>query len=149
MQQTSHGQNGGSLLISVLGRQYLSVRLVLLVTLALIGCDTLIANRLIIGTPANRQEADSSIGELMSVAHEALRSCGVKEEHLSSDEDTWLWRNPDRPPGLVVDIRTGWEVSLSQAPYGAIGPTETYLCVKKALQGKLQARFGKERIRVE
>jgi hypothetical protein len=116
---------------------------------ALAGCDTLISNRMIIAVPTSPKEASSSTPELMAITHQALVSCGGRDEHLSSSADTWLWSDPDHPPGVMVNVRPGPEVYLSQGLYGPVGPTDRYRCVRKALRHNLSQRFGKARVRVK
>jgi hypothetical protein len=111
-------------------------------------CDTLIAHRMVVRAPPDQEPAVTT-AEMMGIAHEALRSCGVKEEHVSSDRHTWLWSDPERRPGLVIDIRPGPEVNLSQNLYGPIGQTRTYRCVKAGLQARLAEQYGKDSVRMK
>ena len=109
-------------------------------------CDTLIADRMVIGTPADAPQLSPNTPEVMRIAHDALLSCGVCEADLESDRGNWLWKAPPGSPGLHVMVRpavSGVRVTLAQNLYGPVGPTETYRCVRQALRGRLEARYGK------
>ena len=110
--------HGASLLISVLGRRERIVRTVsCLLTCMLLACDTMIADRMIVRTPADMSGTALSSAELLATTRVALDDCGLLEADISAHRDTLHWRNPKRPPGLHVMIHTvddGLRITLAQ-----------------------------------
>jgi hypothetical protein len=123
-----------------------------LLTLGLGACDTMIADRMIIRTPAEQSAPAPSTPEVLTVTRTALNDCGLAEADISEHRDTLHWKNPKGPPGLHVmlhPVGDGLRVTLAQDLYGPIGPTDAYRCVRKTLRRRLEERYSKERVRLE
>jgi hypothetical protein len=119
--------------------------------LAVVACDTMIADRLVIRAPVPGASAPPSM-DLLDGPREALVKCNLAEADMTSFGDALHWRNPNHPPGLHIMVhRSGDEVTvtLAQDLYGPIGPTDAYQCVRQTLRRALEDRFGKERVRVK
>lgn len=117
-------------------------------------CDTLIADQIIVAAP-REPVSHSGIGPRSQpglAVDSAFAACNLKKEHITSDGAVWLWRDPDDAPGLMVTIgRSDGEsvFQLSQAPYGTMGPSTHYRCVKARLLDVLRDEVGKDEVRVE
>src|SRR5260221_59041 len=107
------------------------------IALALAGCDTMIADRMIIRTVASQTSAAASASDVLATTKVAFGDCGLAEADITDFHDAVHWRSPKRPPGLHVMIHPadeGFRVTLAQDLYGPIGPTDAYRCVKKSLR---------------
>ncbi len=124
----------------------------LVLLLALAACDTMIAHRIAITSPADVSQAGPTQDDVLATVRNTLTSCELAIVHSSAGSEVWEWRNPEKPPGVQADVRAGSdlvEIRLSQGLYGPIGPTEKYLAVKAALVDAATKRVGKGRVRVE
>jgi len=109
----------------------------------------MIADRIVVRTPADQSATAPSASELLVTTRVALSDCGLAASDISAHRDTLHWTNPKRPPGLHVMAHTvgdGLRVTLAQDLYGPIGPTDAYKCVRKKLRRRLEERFGKDRV---
>jgi hypothetical protein len=143
---------GASLLIHVLGRQEAGVRLSVptLAVFALVACDTMISNRVIIKTPADSADVGASEQEALAAVRATLASCGFKPspEH----GDLWVWHDKEHPPDVHATVSASWNqvaVHLEQGLFGPIGPTEQYRAVKAALLEGMRRRYGKRSVWVK
>ncbi len=116
-----------------------------------LACDTMIASRIIIQTPAAKtQGAELQSG--LAVVRETLRSSGLRAEPRHSDGEMWIWHDPERPPDLHVTIAASFgliNVHVQQGLYGPIGPSAKYQEVKAALLETARGRYGKKNVRIE
>jgi len=146
--------HGASLLILVLGRPDMirSMTSVLLVVLALAGCDTMIADRIVVRTPTvPRANAPATQADVLAVVRDTLASAGFERMDGRGPEH-WWWRNPDKGPGVhatVHPMADGADVRLSQDLYGPIGKSQKYRRVKVALTEATSRAFGKGAVRIE
>ena len=143
-----------SLLISVLGRPWRTLvkpAFVVLLSLGVVACDTMISDRIRVTTTPTTGASASSQEELVAFVRETLAASDLKRGPSSMGE-TWEWRDPDHPPGLQATIEPAAGsvvVRMSQGLYGPIGETAKYRSVKQALIGGAKRRFGPESVRVE
>jgi len=128
------------------------VAMLVFLGLALSGCDTMIADRMIIRAPSQAAGAPLSTAELLTASRDALMDCRFAEADITSLGDTLHWTNPKRPPGLHIMVHRAGDdvrVTLAQDLFGPIGPTDGYRCVRKTLRRRLEERCGKDRVRLE
>ena len=119
-----------------------------LLGVAFAGCDTLIADRMVIRTPADQLGQLSSTPDILAAARMALNDCGLAESDTKAIGNTLAWRDPRKPPGfrvMVHPVDDGLRVTLAQDLHGPIGPTDSYGCVRKSLRSRLEERYGKQR----
>src|SRR5262245_6817152 len=119
---------------------------------ACLACDTMIADRWVIRTPADHDGQSASAQEILATARVAFNDCGLAEANSKLIGDTLAWRDPEKLPGLHVMVHPASEgprVTLAQDLYGPIGPTDAYRCVQKSLSSRLQGRYGKGGVRLE
>lgn len=114
---------------------------------ALVGCDRMISDRIVIAPPSATADP-ATIERLTTFTRESLTSCGAQEPHVTARPGSLTWRNPETLPGLTVDVNASG-VKMYQHLYGMVGATEAYQCVKEALAGRLQGAFGAERVTIE
>jgi hypothetical protein len=155
MKRTSHGEDEGSPLISVLGRQQMSGRTaaaIIVLGLAGAACDKMHTFRIVIVTPPSLLDAMAPQATLIKTTRSALAECSLQDKHISSDDDSVAWRDPNRLPGFhVLSHREGDEmlVTVAQELFGPVDATAAYRCVIDALHRRLERQFGKERVRVK
>ncbi len=116
-----------------------------------LGCDTMIAGRIIVQTPAARVQ-DAELQSGVALVRDTLRKLGLHEEPGSLDGELWVWHDPQRPPDVHVTIATSFglmNVHLVQGLFGPIGPTAKYKEIKAALLETARRRYGKENVRIE
>lgn len=136
----------------MLGRRQMTVRLGVLPVLALTlsSCDTMIADRFVIRAPVTHPSPAISAGDILATTRVAFGDCGLADADVTDFRDSLRWRNPKKPPGLQVMVRSaaeGVEVTLAQDLLGPIGPTDAYRCVQKSMRRRLEDRYGKEDVR--
>jgi hypothetical protein len=110
----------------------------------------MIADRLIIRTPAASQEPGPQTTHALELVRHVLVDSGL-ERTTGPGPEQWWW-NPDKGPGIHATLHptgTGLEVRLTQDLYGPIGPTPKYRDVKQALTEATVRTFGKGAVRVE
>src|SRR5262245_16260998 len=93
-------------LMRVLGRPQQAPRSVIWgrLTLVFCACDTLIAHRMIIRTPADDLLTPVTTAEVLATTRSALGDCGLVEPNIKDFGDTLHWRDPKHPPGLHVMV---------------------------------------------
>jgi hypothetical protein len=119
---------------------------------AMVACDTMIADRIVVATPASLSTQGPSADEIHSAVQETLTSLSLHVEGTFGGAEEWVWRDPERPPGLhatVRRVRDGVHIRLSQDLFGPTGPTEKYRRVKQGLLESMQQRFGKASVTIE
>jgi len=120
-----------------------------LVSCLVVSCDSMIASRFVVSTPADH--APPSPSELLAVSQAALLECGLSEEQIWTASDEIHWRNPEDPPGISVLVRPAGQktrVVLSQDLYGPVGPTDTYRCATERLLAQLRDHYGSHNVEV-
>jgi hypothetical protein len=138
----------------VLGRPSMirSTISILLVVLALAGCDTMIADRIVVRTPAAPRASEPvTQADVLAVMRDTLASAGF-ERMGGRGPEQWWWRNPDKGPGVHATVHPtadGADVRLSQDLYGPIGASQKYRRVKVALTEATSRAFGKGAVRIE
>ena len=131
-----------------------SVRLGVLMfaLVALAACDTMIANRVIVKTPADAADPKASEQEALAAIRATLASCGLRQPTDAGGEEVWVWHDEAHPPDVHATVSVSWNqvtVHLVQGLYGPIGPTEKYRAIKVALFENLRPRYGKASVRWE
>jgi hypothetical protein len=138
----------------VLGRPWRTLvkpAFVMLLSLSLVACDTMISDRIRITPPPTAGVSALSQEKPLVFVRETLTACHLKRGQSSMGE-TWEWEDPDHPPGLQATIEPAAGsvlVRMSQGLYGPIGETEKYRSVKEALVGGAKRRFGATSVKVE
>jgi hypothetical protein len=120
--------------------------------LATAACDTMIADRIIVGTPSRPDARSLSGDEIHAAVRETLTSLSLHPVGTFGDAEEWVWRDPEKPPGLHATVRRVGErvqIRLSQDLYGPIGPTEKYRAVKEGVIEAMRHRFGRASIAIE
>jgi len=115
------------------------------------GCDTMIADRMVIRAPATPPEQKAESDQVVALIHETLIASKLEMMRESRGIETWRWKG-DKPPGFTVTVqRLGDEVQvrLAQDLYGPTGPSDEYEALKAALRKAARERFGKESVRFE
>ena len=124
----------------------------LLVALALVGCDTMIADRIVVRTPtAPRASEPVAQADVLAVVRDTLAGAGFERMSGRGPEE-WWWRNPNKGPGVHATVHPtvdGADVRLSQDLYGPIGESQKYRRVKVALTEATSRAFGKGAVRIE
>jgi hypothetical protein len=76
----------------------------LLVVLALAGCDTMIAERIVVRTPAaHRASEPVTQADVLAVVLDTLASAGF-ERMGGRGSEQWWWRNRDKGPGVHATL---------------------------------------------
>jgi hypothetical protein len=130
------------------------VRHVLLVgvLLATVACDTMITDRIEVAPPVSPRSQGPAGVEIHAAVRDTLTSLGLRPAGSFGDAEEWVWRDPDKPPGLHATVRRvgdGVHVRLSRDLFGPIRPTEKYRAVKKGFLEAMEQRFGKASVRIE
>jgi hypothetical protein len=149
-----HGPDGASPLNLVLGRPRVSVRNIRVagVLLAMVACHTMIADKIVVTSPASLSTRGASADEIHVAVRETLTSLSLRAEGTFGDAEEWVWRDPEKPPGLHATVRRvsdGVQIRLSQDLFGPIGPTEKYRAVRNGLLESMKQRFGKSSVTIE
>jgi hypothetical protein len=125
---------------------------ILLGVLALAGCDTMIADRIIVRAPtAPRASEPVTQANVLTVVRDTLASAGFERIDGRGPEE-WWWRNPAKGPGVHATVHPtadGVDVRLSQDLYGPIGESPKYRSVKMALTEATSRAFGKGAVGIE
>ena len=120
-------------------------KLLTLIALVTIGCDTMIADRIVIRMPANALGVQASPEQVAAIVRATLSSSWLERMQDFDGGEEWSWRDSAKPPGLHARVsvgQNGVRVRLSQDLYGPIGPTEKYRSVRSALLEAARRRFG-------
>jgi len=122
------------------------------VLLAIVGCDTMIADRIVVATPSSQGTRGPSGDEIQVAVREALTSLSLHAAGTFGDAEEWVWRDAEKSPGLHATIRRvggGVHIRLSQDLFGPIVPTDKYRAVKKGLLEAMEQRFGRASVTIE
>ena len=124
----------------------------MILALSLSGCDTMIADRMIIRTSPEYPGPQVTRPDLLKTMRAAMTACQLPDDQIRAHGDTLHWSDPDRPPGLhlmIHDTADGLRVTLAQDRYGPVGPTDAYRCMRTTLPRELVSRFGKDKVRLQ
>jgi len=118
---------------------------------ALMACDSLFRMSFTITTDVAPSASSRASDDALVAIRGILSTNALTSGYSNAKSEEWVWRDPENPPGIRVNIRyrpDGYELWLSQDLFGPIGRTKKYLAVSNSLREGLAKRFGADRVQV-